>query len=156
MVQIETNISKDKFTEEYNIERNFPSEDLDKNISYKYKIPFNLNEKEFEALIYTFIDDKYIIDFLFFEALCLNGELRIFSDHKPLHIKCCILGGIASRFNIDDILFYIENDLEILSIEDNYYVFNNKEYERYYNMLGNYISYFPSINTIKKILNYSS
>lgn len=163
--------SKDDPQEDIYFKTHFPAEELEKTsgvsgLSNKWKMPFNMDEEHIENLSGIFINDEEITDIIFNELLKLNPELNIFKDVEfsegeegfGVFPKNAVIGGACSRFNVRDILDFIESRRVIDYVDsDRNHIF--KSYDRFYTNLYNNvkkttkdIGYFPSPYTLNKIL----
>lgn len=157
---------------ERNLDRHSPPEDFEREydvigISKKYKLPFGLDEKLCENLTTeTFMEDEEITTLFFRELLKLNPELMIFKNLKYKddtgYLMSSVLGGCCSRMIIEDIKEYIYIDTEIYEFNnESGYLFKRSgkidyEYSDLMNILWRNnisITYFPSTNTLMKIIN---
>jgi hypothetical protein len=104
-----------------------------KNISYNYNMLDNLSDEELENLTYIFMKDEKITNFLFDELIKLNKELSIFKDYpfldEKFYKKSCVIGGVCSKMNINDIKDYIDLDAHTLN-EIKYFFEHNKDLEK--------------------------
>lgn len=163
--------SKDDPQKDIYFKTHFPSEELEKTtgvtgLSKKYRMPFDMTEEEIENISGIFINDEIITDKIFNELLIMNPELEIFSDVNfqegeegfGVFPKNAVIGGACSRFNVRDILDFIESRRIIDYVDsDKKYIF--KSYDRFYTNLFNQVrqnakevGYFPSPYTLNKIL----
>ena len=116
------------------------------------------------------MDDEEIMNILFDAMLKANPKLEIFrslpfKSKEFMYPTGGVIGGACSKMNIDDIKDYIENKTEIVEYPKGYpnlgeyklkRTNNEKEYNEFINRLYKKkinIHYFPSIKTMKKILN---
>ena len=158
--------SKSDYKDSIFFKTEFPSEELEKkskvkNLSKKWKLPFNFNEEELENLIGIFIEDEKVTDIFFKEIIKLNPQLEIFNDLKfkegDYYPKNNVIGGVCSRFNLRDILDFVDNRRSIDYVEDGNYIFKSIDdfYSNIYNSVKKSvkdIGYFPSPYTLRKIL----
>lgn len=144
--------------------RNFPTQDLEEqtgvtNLSQKYNIPFNLNEREYENLSLIFKNDSFVINFLFNKLLKINPVLNKFKDFEE---KFDIIAGACSRINTEDIEDWIVNMSRIQEFPSTFdlrHKFTRKDGEEItYTMLWNDLikkgvtpRWFPSLNTLNYI-----
>jgi hypothetical protein len=117
--KLETLTGRKFFLVEDNIEKQqrYPSEEFDQkyrtHFSKKWNLPKGIDENKLGALVDNLIKNNTkksadIFFNLFSQVILLNPELKeinIFSGHDA----STLIYGIASRFNLDDIKFFIED-----------------------------------------------
>jgi hypothetical protein len=132
-------------------------------ISEGYNIPFNLTESELDNLK-DILNDSESLSHIFNNLLSINKKLNIF-------IKCDIskyydiIAGVCSRFNTSDIESYIKYNIQIdkmpskynksyiIKIDGKINVNYSKLYTKVYTKTGTPTGWFPSIETLKSIVN---
>ena len=161
--------SKSDYKDSIFFKTEFPSEELEKkskvkNLSKKWNLPFEFTEEELENLIGIFIEDEKITDIFFKEIIRLNPQLEVFNDinfkEGDYYPKNNVIGGVCSRFNLRDILDFIDNRRSIDYVDDGNYIFKSIDdfYSNIYNSVKKSvkdIGYFPSPYTLRKILGKS-
>jgi len=138
----------------------YPSQEIEKNhniegISKIYNMPFGFDEEKVENLLGIFMEDEEVIDIIFEELLVLNDELSVFSENSK---KTTVIGGVCSRFSIEDIKDYQDNKTEIQGYNSDKKEYIIKRIDKFYseiyshlNRVGVGIGYFPSMDTLLKI-----
>ncbi len=133
------------------------------NISKKYQMPYGLDESEVKVLIKDlekedtdFIKTRLYKDMMYLNREHLNGLERVKGDDRIVVLK-----GMVNRISPDDIIDYCTNKTDAVKGDDNTYKIkrtkNSSEYKEMFDALvknGIVLNYYPSLSSLKKILNY--
>lgn len=148
----------------YNIK--YPAQELEKelqekynisvDIAEKYQMPGKLSEKHVEALDRYFIFNQYTpTKIIFKQLLSLNPSLRIFEKYLSKQFFRAsggviqdIIRGVTSRFNTNDIQFFIKSPSGDIRSRNKEYLGLRDDLRK----LGINPSYVPSPNTVHKII----
>lgn len=133
------------------------------NISQKYNMPYGLNESYVKVLIKDLESDN--IDFLktrlFKDMIYLNREHINGLESVKGNDRIAVLKGMVNRIPPKDILDYCSNKTNVIKSKDNKYEIkrnkNSSEYKELFDALtsnGIVLKYYPSLESLKKILNY--
>lgn len=133
-------------------------------ISHKYKMPYNLEESEIKTLLKECIESNNmeVRNRLFADLLYINNKATKGMEALQGDKRNSVILGMVNRIPSKDILDYCQNSTESLSDEGKAFKFSRKdndheEYAELFNSLANkkiVLNYYPSIDNLKKIVNY--
>jgi hypothetical protein len=133
-------------------------------ISHKYKMPYNLEESEIKTLLKECVDanNMEVRNRVFADLLYINNNHTKGMEALQGDKRNSVILGIVNRIPPKDILDFCQNSTEAVSDKEKAYKFSRKdgdheEYAELFNSLANkniVLKYYPSIENLKKILNY--
>jgi len=142
-------------------------------ISKSWKMPFRFNEKELQflhRLAFTFSEDGYTKDKVWIQEMILDALIELNPElggvHDIIrrgrrHAMSHIINGCVSKFNLDDMEFFITQIPEGESNPDGSYSYfvngsRDKGYEEIHDeaerLYGGHIEWFASPRTLRSII----